>query len=208
MNLIEVGRVVNTHGIRGELKLDPWTDSIEALTETDTFYYKNGGQDVPLVVEKIRIHKNCLIIKAEGVETMQEAEAFRGRLRFVEREEVLPEGHYYIADLIGLQVFTEDTKLGKLTDVLQTGANDVYEVRGEGKPIYLPALSQVVLEINIEEGYMKVAIPEGLLDSLHIRMKEYAYRLLDPVSQYVAGRFRGKHCWPCSESGAFRHSIY
>ncbi len=164
MKLIEIGQVVNTHGVRGEIKLNPWTDSLEALLETEVFYYVDKGQEKPLHVERIRIHKNCAIIQTEEIQTMSEAERFRGQTLYVERDEQLPEGRYYIVDLIGLRVLTEDGELGKVTDVLQTGANDVYEVRGEGKPIYLPALSHVVLEVNIEEGYMRVSIPAGLLD--------------------------------------------
>ena len=165
MNLIEIGQVVNTHGVRGEIKLNPWTDFLEDLLDVETFYYQEKGQTIPLVVEKIRIHKNCAIIKAENVDTMSEAEAFRGRTLFVEREEELPEGRFYIADLIGLKVLTDEGEFGVITDVFQTGANDVYEVRREGAPkAYLPAIRQVVLEINVAEGFVKVQIPEGLLD--------------------------------------------
>ncbi len=165
MNLIEIGQVVNTHGVRGEIKLNPWTDFLEDLLEVETFYYQEKGQTVPLEVEKIRIHKNCAIIKAAGVDTMSEAEAFRGRTLFVEREEELPDGRYYIADLIGLKVLTEEGEFGVITDVFQTGANDVYEVRREGaSKAYLPAIRQVVLDINVAEGFVKVQIPEGLLD--------------------------------------------
>ncbi|MBE7035229.1 MAG: 16S rRNA processing protein RimM [Ruminococcaceae bacterium] len=165
MKLIEIGQVVNTHGVRGEFKLNPWTDSLDGLLDYDVFYYQKKGQDVPLYVERIRIHKNCAIIKAEGVDTMEEAELLRGQTLFVERDENLPEGRYYIVDLIGLRVMTEeDEVLGIISDVLQTGANDVYEVRGNEKPIYLPVIDQVVLEVNIPEGYVRVAVPEGLLD--------------------------------------------
>jgi len=165
MKLIEIGQVVNTHGVRGEFKLNPWTDSLDGLLDYDVFYYQKKGQDVPLYGERIIIHKNCAIIKAEGVDTMEEAELLRGQTLFVERDENLPEGRYYIVDLIGLRVMTEeDEVLGIISDVLQTGANDVYEVRGNEKPIYLPVIDQVVLEVNIPEGYVRVAVPEGLLD--------------------------------------------
>lgn len=165
MDLIEIGQVVNTHGVRGEFKLNPWTDSLEELLDIDEFYYEEKGKTVTLVVERLRIHKNCAIIKAEGIETMGEAETLRGKTLLVEREEELPEGRYYIADLIGLRVLTEEGQLGVITDVFQTGANDVYEVKREGAPkAYLPAIRQVVLEINVPEGFVRVAIPEGLLD--------------------------------------------
>ena len=164
MNLIEIGEVVNTHGVRGELKLNPWTDSLDSLLDVETFYYTVKGETKSLSVQQIRIHKNCAIVKAEGIDDMQKAETFRGKVFFVEKEE-LPEGVYYIADLIGLTVVTDDGELGKITDVFPTGSNDVYEVKSQGnKPIYLPAIAQVVNEINISEGFIKVTIPDGLLD--------------------------------------------
>lgn len=164
MNLIEIGEVVNTHGVRGELKLNPWTDSLDSLLDVRTFYYHVKGETKSLSVQQVRIHKNCAIIKAEGVDDMQSAERFRGQVLFVEKEE-LPDGLYYIADLIGLTVVTNDGELGKVTDVFSTGSNDVYEVKKAGnKPVYLPAITQVVKEINVQEGFIKVTVPEGLLD--------------------------------------------
>ena len=165
MKLIEIGEVVNTHGVRGEIKLNPWTDNLEDLTDIVTFYLKDGDSAVTLYADSVRIHKNCAIIKLENVDDMQTAETFRGRILYVKKEENLPEGRYYIADLIGLSVMTEDGVFGTISDVFQTGANDVYEVRRKGeKPAYLPAIKEVINEINIEEGYVKVTIPEGLLE--------------------------------------------
>ncbi len=164
MNLIEIGEVVNTHGIRGEIKLNPWTDSLEDLTDIVTFYLKDGDNAVALYADSVRIHKNCAIIKFENVDDIQTAETFRGRNLYVKKE-ALPEGRNYIADLIGLSVMTEDGILGTLSDVFPTGSNDVYEVKRKGeKPVYLPALKEVINEVNIEKGYMKVTVPEGLLE--------------------------------------------
>ncbi len=164
MDIIEIGEIVNTHGVRGELKLNPWTDDLEKLLETKQFFYKLNGKIETLCVVQIRLHKNCAIIKAEGIDDMQTAEGFRGQTLYVEKEE-LPEGIYYIADLLGLKVITEEGELGNITDVFSTGANDVYEVSEKGKkPIYLPALSHVIDEINLTEKYMRVKVPEGLLD--------------------------------------------
>lgn len=165
MELIEIGEVVNTHGVRGEIKLNPWTDSLDAMTDIVTFYLKDGENAVALYADSVRIHKNCAIIKFENVDDMKTAETFRGRILYVKKEENLPEGRYYIADLIGLSVVTEDGVLGTISDVLQTGANDVYEVKRKGeKPAYLPAIKEVIKEVNIAEGIMKVIIPDGLLD--------------------------------------------
>lgn len=165
MELIEIGEVVNTHGVRGEIKLNPWTDSLDAMTDIVTFYLKDGENAVALYADSVRIHKNCAIIKFENVDDMKTAETFRGRILYVKKEENLPEGRYYIADLIGLSVVTEDGVLGTISDVFQTGANDVYEVKRKGeKPAYLPAIKEVIKEVNIAEGIMKVIIPDGLLD--------------------------------------------
>ena len=165
MNLIEIGEVVNTHGVRGEIKLNPWTDSLDDLTDIITFYLKDGETAVAMYAETVRIHKNCAIIKLEGVDDMKTAESFRGRTLYIKRDENLPEGRYYIADLIGLSVMTDEGEFGTVSDVFQTRANDVYEVKRPGeKPVYLPAIREVIQEINVEKGYVKVVIPEGLLD--------------------------------------------
>lgn len=165
MELIEIGEVVNTHGIRGEIKLNPWTDSLEKLTEQKLFYYQKNNETLMLHAKQVRIHKNCAIIQAEEINDMQTAERFRGMHLYVEKDKALPEGRYYIADLIGLRVVDEQGELGRITDVFSTGANDVYEVRAEReKPFYLPAIRQVVQDINLDEGVMRVTVPEGLLD--------------------------------------------
>ncbi len=165
MNLIEIGEVVNTHGVRGEVKLNPWTDSLDDLVDIVTFFLKDGDSAVALYADSVRIHKNCAIIKFENVDDMKTAETFRGRTLFVEKDENLPEGRYYIADLIGLTVMTDEGVFGTVSDVFQTGANDVYEVKRKGeKPAYLPAIKDVILDVNIKEGTMTVKIPEGLLD--------------------------------------------
>ncbi len=167
MNLIEIGEIVNTHGVRGEIKLNPWTDSLEALTDIRLFYYKKADQVMMLHAQQVRIHKNCAIIKAEEIHDMQTAETFRGMRLYVERDEALPEGRFYIADLLGLRVMENGVEVGQITDVFSTGAHDVYEVSAEGKkPFYLPSIRQVVQEINLSDGYVKVVIPAGLLDEI------------------------------------------
>ncbi|MBE7022784.1 MAG: 16S rRNA processing protein RimM [Ruminococcaceae bacterium] len=165
MDYIEVGKVVNTHGIRGEIKLNPWTDNLPEITEIDTFYLKDKDGFRPLHAERVRIHKNCAIIKAAGIDDMNAAEQLRGRVLYVEKMEELPEGRYYIADLIGLSVKTEEGEIGILSDVLQTGAHDVYEITTtEGKKALLPAVSQFVEEINMDARYIRVRLIEGILD--------------------------------------------
>lgn len=161
MEFIEIGQIVNTHGIKGEVKLNPWTDDINDLLDLDVFYEKDGK---PLEVQNSRIHKNVLIIKFRDISTMNDAEKMKGKTLYTEKMP-LPEGRYYIKDLIGLDVIENGEKLGVLTDVFNTGANDIYEVKTpDGKRIYLPVIDGVIGDVNLDEKTMEVTIPDGLLD--------------------------------------------
>lgn len=161
MEIIEIGQIVNTHGIRGEVKLNPWTDDIYDLVDLEVFYDKDSK---PLKVESSRVHKNVLIIKFSGVNTMNDAEKMKGKTLYTEKTP-LPEGRYYIKDLTGLTAFECEEKLGELTDVFNTGANDIYEIKTpEGKRIYLPVIEGVIGDVDLEKKTISVTIPEGLLD--------------------------------------------
>lgn len=161
MELIEVGQIVNTHGIRGEIKLNPWTDDLYDLLDLDVFYDKDGQA---FHVENSKVHKNVVIIKFSEIATMNDAEKLKGKVLFTEKIP-LPEGRYYIKDLIGLSVFEQEEKIGELTDVFNTGANDIYEVKmPDGKKIYLPVIEGVIGDVDLENKKMYVTIPDGLLD--------------------------------------------
>lgn len=161
MDLIEVGQIVNTHGIKGEVKLNPWTDDLYDLLELEAFYQKDGQA---LLVESSKVHKNVLIIKFKNIATMNDAQKLKGKTLYTEKIP-LPEGRYYIKDLIGLDVFENDVKLGRLTDVFNTGANDIYEVKTDGRQyIYLPVIDGVINDVDLENNKMSVTVPEGLLD--------------------------------------------
>lgn len=161
MELIEVGQIVNTHGIRGEVKLNPWTDDLYALLDLEVFYEKDGKV---LKVENSKVHKNVVIIKFSGVNSMNDAEKIKGKTLYTEKIP-LPEGRYYIKDLIGLEAFEGEEKLGELTDVFNTGANDIYEIRTpDGKRIYLPVIDGVIGDVDLENKKIYVTIPAGLLD--------------------------------------------
>ena len=161
MEIIEIGQVVNTHGIKGEVKLNPWTDDLYDILELDVLYKKDGSI---LKIENARVHKNTVIIKFEGVNDMTAAEKMRSTVLFTEKVP-LPEGRYYIKDLIGLTAVTEEGKLGELTDVFNTGANDIYEIRTEdGRRIYLPVIEGVIGDVDLEAKTIFVTIPEGLED--------------------------------------------
>lgn len=161
MEIIEVGQIVNTHGIRGEIRLNPWTDDLYDLLDLKVFYDKDK---TPFKVEKSKVHKNVVIIKFKDVDTMNDAEKLKGETLYTEKTP-LPEGRYYIKDLIGLAAYEENVKLGTLTDVFNTGANDIYEIKTEdGKRIYLPVIDGVILDVDLENKKIFVKIPDGLLD--------------------------------------------
>lgn len=162
--ILEVGKVVNTHGIRGELKIQPWVDDPAVFDELEYIYI--GGEKYNLT--RSRFHKTCEIVAVEGIDDINEAEKFKNKIVTVERECLgeLPDGTYYIADILGLSVICDDGRdLGKITQVISTGSNDVYQVEAPGKkPVLLPVIDDVVKEVNINEGIVKVTLIPGLID--------------------------------------------
>ncbi len=162
--ILELGKVVNTHGIRGEVKIQPWCDDPMIFDELEYIYIDGKRYDIL----KSRLHKNCVIAALAGVFDMNTAETLRNRIVTVERELLgeLPEGTYYIADLEGLSVRTVDgEELGTISEVIKTGSNDVYVLDCPGrKPILIPVIEQVVKEVNVEEGYVLVELMKGLID--------------------------------------------
>lgn len=166
MDLLEVGRIVNTHGLRGEVKVVPWTDNADDLEAVATVYVHLAGEEKSLTVQNIRYQKNNLIVKFAEISSIEEAERYKGAVISAERDELgeLPEGVYYIADLIGLRVEDEAGRyIGTIKDVFNTGANDIYEIeRGGKKPLLLPVIEETVLEVNIAGGFVRVHILEGL----------------------------------------------
>lgn len=165
MNYIECGQIVSTHGVRGELRVNPWSDSPDFLLQFKRFYLKDG---TPLAVEFSRVHKNCVNVKFENIRSIDDAMPYIHKTLYLDREDVtLPEGSYFIADLIGLAVSDVDTgkAYGKIVDVFRTGANDVYTIRDDaGKEVLVPALKEVVIETDILHGSMKIRPLKGLFD--------------------------------------------
>lgn len=161
---LECGKIVATHGLRGEVKVLPWCDGPETLVPIKTFYLDGGN--TPKRAERCRIQKNMVLLKLEGVDTPEAAQALRGRVLWLDREEdTLEEGQYYIQDLIGLSVEDADTgeRYGTLQDVTETGANDVYHVAfPDGRVQLVPAIPQVIAKIDIDGGKMLIRPLEGL----------------------------------------------
>lgn len=164
---LEAGKVVGTHGVRGELRVEPWCDSPSFLAERGTLYWDASGTR-PVHVRSARVHKSLVLLSLEGVDSLETADTLRGRVLYLARADVqLPPGRFFIQDLLGLSVFDADTGTcyGTLTDVFETGANDVYEVTGsDGKKYLLPAIPDVLVDTDIETGRMEIRPIRGIFD--------------------------------------------
>lgn len=167
-DLLRVGVIANTHGIRGEVKVFPTTDEKERFKDLKKVILDIGKEQKVLEIQSVRFFKNLVILKFKGIDNINDIEMYKGKDLLVTREDAVPleEGEYFIADLLDLDVYSdEDEKIGVLYDVMQTGANDVYVVKTEeGKEILLPAIDECILDIDLEENRMTVHIMEGLLD--------------------------------------------
>lgn len=164
---LEIGQIVNTFGIKGQVKVVPFTDNITRFDYLKNVYVKNKKETKQYEVEEVKYHKNFVLLKFKGINWVEEAETLRDSFLEVERSDAIPleEDTYYIVDLIGLEVYSDENKLlGKLEDIFNTGSNDIYVVKDElGKQILLPAISDVIKQINIEEGKIIVHLIEGLM---------------------------------------------
>lgn len=164
---LECGRIVTTHGVRGEVKVEPWCDGPEFFLDLDTLYWDKEGKN-PCALEKARIQKQMALLKLEGIDDLDQAALCRGKILYVDREDVpMEEGQCFVQDLIGLRVVDADDgrEYGTLTQVSETGANDVYHIRfADGKERLIPAIPQVVLDIDLDGEVMTIRPLEGLFD--------------------------------------------
>ena len=156
---LEAGKIVNTHGVRGEVKIQPWADSAEFLREFKVLYV----EDRPLRVTGARVHKDCLIASLEGVDGVNAAMRLKNKIVFIDRNDAsLPEGTVFVQDIIGARVKTEDgTEIGTLCEVLDLPASDVYVVRGE-REYLIPAVPAFVLSKDVDAGEITVWLIEGM----------------------------------------------
>ena len=156
---LDCGQIVNTHGIHGEVRIVPWADSPEFLRRFSTFYV----DDKAVAVASCRVHKGSVIAKLDGVDTVEAAMVLKGKTVQIRRADArLPEGAFFLVDIIGLDVVDEDgRKLGTLKEVLSPSLQQIYVVEGE-REIMIPAVPEFVLETNIEAGYIKVRLIEGM----------------------------------------------
>ena len=162
---LEAGQIVGTHGVRGEVRVQPWCDSPQQFAGFKKLYWDAAGKQ-PVKV-KGRPHKNIALVTLEGVDTVEAAQVLRGKMLYVDRRDLkLPKGHYLVQDLIGLTVVDADNgeTYGTLTDVSQTGANAVYHMNTDKGEVLIPAIPDIVIEIDLKREVLRLRPMKGLLD--------------------------------------------
>ena len=164
---LEIGRIVNTFGIKGIVKVKPFTDDIKRFDNLKTVYIEKNNTQKEYEIEEVKYHKDMVLIKFKGVDTVEQAELLRNAYLTISRDsaEKLEEGRYYIVDMLGLEVYTdEQVLLGTLEDIFNTGSNDIYVVKDkQGKQILLPAIQDVIKQIDMENRKMIVHLLPGLV---------------------------------------------
>lgn len=163
---LESGKIVGTHGIKGEVRIDPWCDSPQFLAAFDKLYLDDRGER--FIEVKSRPHKNITLSKIKGIDNIDDAQRLRGKVVYINRDDIeLGDGVNFVQDLIGLAVIDADTQrqYGVISDVLRTGANDVYEITDDnGKKYLAPVIDDVITERNIDEGFVLIRPMKGIFD--------------------------------------------
>lgn len=163
----EVGQIVNTFGVKGMLKVKPFTDDVERFEELKKVYICKKEKLEEVEIEEVKYHKDMVLLKVKGIEDMNEAEKVKGLYLKIDRKNAkkLPKDTYFIADLLGLEVYSDTGELlGKVDDIFRTGANDVYVVKNEnGKQLLLPGIPDVIKEIDLEKERIIVHLLKGLV---------------------------------------------
>ena len=167
MKNLSVGQIVNTFGIKGFVKVNPWVNDVTRFDDLKKVYIKIRKEQKELEIEEVKYHKNQVLLKFKGVETVEQAEMLRNAILEIDRKDAIPleEGEYFIADLLESEVYTDEgEKLGILEDIFNTGSNDIYVVKNElGKSILLPRIKEVFKEIDVENKKIIVHLIEGLI---------------------------------------------
>ena len=163
MPQIEIGKIVNTHGLKGEVKVEPWCDGIETFEYLKRVFVNN----IEYSMGSVKLQKNLFLVKLKELTTVEDAELLKGIIIYANEDEMppLPEGVYYLKDIVGLLVYEGDKFIGEITDWIETGANNVYIIkRPKGKDLLIPAIDSVIKEIDIENKKMSVTLLEGLMN--------------------------------------------
>lgn len=163
---LEVGQIVGTHGVRGEVRVNPWCDTPDFLKKFRTLYFDAMGERAVKVLSS-RVHGNIVLMQLEGVSTVEEASVLRNKVVYMNRKDAkIPENTYFIQDLIDCKVIDADNgnEYGILTDVSETGANDVWHIFKDGKEYLIPAIPPVVIETDVVSGVIKIRPLRGIFD--------------------------------------------
>ncbi|MBE6765160.1 MAG: 16S rRNA processing protein RimM [Clostridia bacterium] len=164
---LEIGKIVGTHALAGEVRVQPWADSGQFLCSFKNMYFGEGSEKI--TVARARVHGNVVIMKIGGVDNVSDADALRGRVLYIDRSDAkLPKGRYFICDLVGCKIVdaATDEQLGILEDVLQYPANEVYSVKTPGGKIaYIAAVDEFIAHTDIEAGIIKINVVEGMFDN-------------------------------------------
>jgi len=164
---LEIGQIVNTNGLKGTLKVKPLTDDITRFEDLEIVYIQKAKELVEFKIQEVKYSKNMVLLKLEGIDNIEEAEKYRNLYLKINREDAveLEEDSYFIVDIIGCEVYTENQELlGKVIDVFSTGSNDVYTVKNsEGKEILLPAIEDVIKDVDITNKKIIIHLMEGLI---------------------------------------------
>ncbi len=163
---LETAKIVSTQGIRGEVRCQYYCDSPDILCEFETLYFDKGK--TPVRITRAYVHKNVVVLKIEGVDSIEDAQKLIGKILYMDRDDVeLPEGTYFIQDIIGMTVkdFNTGEVYGKISDVYQNGATDVYSIKKEnGRELMFPYIDDIVKSIDTDAGEMLIVPLEGLFD--------------------------------------------
>lgn len=164
-DVFQVGVISTTHGMAGEVKVFPTTDDMNRFKKLKEVILDTGKETQLLHIQQVRFFKNMVIVKFKEFRSINDVERLRGKSLYVTRENAvkLQKDEYFIADMIGIQVVSDEGEdLGILQDVMQTGANDVYVVEKDGEELLIPAIKDCILSVNVEEGKMEVHLLPGL----------------------------------------------
>lgn len=163
---IETGKIVGTHGVKGMVRVQPWSDSGEFLAEFKCFYLDKKGEN-RIDATSIKPHGNVVLMSLKGVNSIEDVEKLRGAVIYIDRNDVtLPEGRYFINDLIGCTVSDADSGeiLGKITDISETGANDVWHITRDGKEYLVPAIDEVIVSVDTDGEKVVIRPMKGIFD--------------------------------------------
>lgn len=163
---LETGKIVGTHGVKGMVRVQAWCDSPDFLKQFKHIYTDSDGVN-KWTLTSVNPHGNIVLMALKGIDSIEKAEALRNKTIFIDRKDVkLPEGRYFIDDLVGCTVYDADSNsvLGTLTDISQTGANDVWHITKADKEYLVPAIDEVIVKVNVEEETLIIRPLKGIFD--------------------------------------------